>query len=111
MTAPGDRAATVGQVRGASTDAPVARDQGAEREFLSLQQVSQITSLSVRTLRRYIRGVVEPRLPAFRIAGGKFLVHRDELRAWLQHFRYRGGSVEALVAKIRDGKRRTKKGA
>ncbi len=71
-------------------------------EFHSLQQVRRITSLSVRTLRRYIRGAVERRLPAFQIGGRKFLVHRDELRAWLEHFQYQGCGVQALVAKIRE---------
>jgi excisionase family DNA binding protein len=50
-------------------------------QWLGLRQASRYASVSDRTLRSWIHSPVDP-LPAVRV-GGKILIKRSELDAWL----------------------------
>jgi helix-turn-helix protein len=74
--------------------------------FLSLKAAAAYTSLSSRTLRSYIELPPGEALPAYRPpaghggAGGKILLRRSELDAWLAQYRTRGrpSLVKAMQA-------------
>ena len=56
-------------------------------EWLGLRQVTQYAAVSERTVRAWIHASVDA-LPAVRV-GGKLLVRRSELDAWLGRHRLR----------------------
>ena len=56
-------------------------------EWLDLRQVTQYAAVSERTVRAWIHASVDA-LPAVRV-GGKLLVRRSELDAWLGRHRVR----------------------
>lgn len=56
-------------------------------EWLGLRQVTQYAAVSERTVRAWIHASVDA-LPAVRV-GGKLLVRRSELDAWLGRHRVR----------------------
>jgi hypothetical protein len=62
--------------------------------YLSLRILAEYSSLSVRTLRSYLRRETAP-LPHYQIEG-KILVRRSEFDAWIARFRRsRGVAAEA----------------
>ena len=66
------------------------KQDGSEKigtEWLGLRQVTQYAAVSERTVRGWIHASVDA-LPAVR-AGGKLLVRRSELDAWLNRHRVR----------------------
>ena len=63
--------------------------------WLDLKRGAERSSLSVRTLRRYIGDSIHP-LPV-RLVGGKWLIHKDELDQWLQRFPRAGEDIDRLV--------------
>jgi excisionase family DNA binding protein len=60
------------------------------RQYLSLEELSEYASLSVKTLRGYLKDPKHP-LPHYKMPG-KILIHRDEFDEWMQ--RYRSGVDE-----------------
>ena len=66
--------------------------------YMDLKALSQYSSLSVRTLRQYLKDPVHP-LPSFR-PGGKVLVRRSEFDQWLARFRRDRSDVDRLVSEI-----------
>ena len=64
-------------------------NQKVTRNYLSLEELSQRTSLSVTTLRGYLKHPTHP-LPHYRLTG-KILVKPEEFDDWMQ--RYRIGAV------------------
>jgi len=56
-------------------------------EWLGMRQVTQYAAVSERTVRAWIHASVDA-LPAVRV-GGKLLVRRSELDAWLSRHRLR----------------------
>jgi AraC-like DNA-binding protein len=60
-------------------------NQKVTRNYLSLEELSQRTSLSVTTLRGYLKHPTHP-LPHYRLPG-KILVRPEEFDAWIQHYR------------------------
>jgi hypothetical protein len=76
------------------------------KEWLGLKAISkEYADLSERTLRKYLGDPVHP-LPA-RVIGGKLLVARSDLDAWLRSFpRDREGVdrlVDEIIAEIQTG--------
>ncbi|PYV17060.1 MAG: hypothetical protein DMG21_09535 [Acidobacteria bacterium] len=66
------------------------KQNGSEKigtEWLGLRQVTQYAAVSERTVREWIHASVDS-LPAVRV-GGKLLVRRSELDAWLGRHRVR----------------------
>jgi excisionase family DNA binding protein len=63
--------------------------------FLSLRASAAYTSLSTRTLRGYFSDPAHP-LPHYKV-GGKYLLRRSELDAWLLTFRHEADDVEHIV--------------
>ncbi|MGO9275540.1 MAG: helix-turn-helix domain-containing protein [Terriglobia bacterium] len=66
------------------------KQEGSEKiatEWLGLRQVTQYTDVSERTVRAWIHAPIDA-LPAVRV-GGKILVRRSELDAWLGRHRVR----------------------
>ena len=66
------------------------KQNGSEKigtEWLDLKQVTQYAAVSERTVRAWIHASVDA-LPAVRV-GGKLLVRRSELDAWLGSHRVR----------------------
>jgi excisionase family DNA binding protein len=71
------------------------KEEGTDKtgaEWMGLKQLTQYANLSERTLRAWIHAPVDP-LPAVRV-GGKILVRRSELDAWLA--RHRVKPLDAL---------------
>lgn len=60
-----------------------------------MRGASEYSSLSTRTLRRYIGHHTRP-LPA-RLVGGKLLIHRPDLDRWLASWPLAGEDVDRLV--------------
>ena len=77
-----------------------ARGEGIGTEWLGLRQVTQYADVSERTVRAWIHASVDA-LPAVRI-GGKLLVRRSELDAWLGRHRVRPLEAINLDAIVRD---------
>jgi excisionase family DNA binding protein len=78
------------------------REIGAE--WLGMRQVTDYASVSERTVRGWIHAPVDP-LPAVR-AGGKILVKRSELDAWLSRRRLQPLAtvdVDAIVRSVLQG--------
>lgn len=73
-------------------------------EWLCLREVTRYVNVSERTLRAWIHAPVDA-LPAFRV-GGRMLVRRTELNAWLARRRVQKlGSVDvdAIVKDVLQG--------
>ena len=68
-------------------------------EWLGLRQVTQYADVSERTVRGWIHASVDA-LPAVRV-GGKVLVKRSELDAWLGRHRVRALDTIDLDAIVR----------
>ncbi len=71
--------------------------------WFSLSGASEYSSLSVRTLRGYIGHETHP-LPVRRV-GGKWLISREELDAWLSGFPRADADVDRLVNEVMEGLR------
>jgi excisionase family DNA binding protein len=69
-------------------------------EWLGLRQVTQYAAVSERTVRAWIHAPVDA-LPAVRV-GGKILVRRAELDAWLGRRRIRPLEAIDLDGIVRD---------
>lgn len=67
-------------------------------DWLDLRRAADYTSLSVRTLRRYIGDERHP-LPV-RQVGGKWLCHYRDLDAWIHSFPKAGEDVDRLVDEV-----------
>ena len=65
---------------------------------MDLKALSKYSSLSVRTLRQYLKDPVDP-LPSFRL-GGKILVRRSEFDRWMAQFRQEGADLDHIVSEI-----------
>lgn len=66
--------------------------------YLSLQGAASYCGLSVRYLRDRI---ADGQLPHYRPGGGKILLRRSEIDAWLQRFRHIGqADLDAVVTDI-----------
>lgn len=63
--------------------------------FLSLRAAAAYTSLSTKTLRSYFSDPAHP-LPHYKV-GGKYLLRRSELDAWLLTFRHETDDIEQIV--------------
>jgi len=72
-------------------------------EWLGLRQVTEYASISERTLRSWIHSPAYP-LPAVRV-GGKILVKRSDLDAWLASHRVKPLATLDLDAIVRDALR------
>jgi len=72
----------------------------SQARYLSLHDLSAYASLSVRTLRSYLRHGEHP-LPHFRLPG-KIVVNLDDFHAWMENFRHHKATTEvsALVDKL-----------
>lgn len=69
--------------------------------FFGLKALSRYSSLSVRTLREYLKDPIHP-LPHYRV-GGKILVRQSEFDAWISHYRQAGNAaVERIVDEVID---------
>jgi excisionase family DNA binding protein len=77
-----------------------ARGEGIGTEWLGLRQVTQYADVSERTVRAWIHASVDA-LPAVRV-GGKLLVRRSELDAWLGRHRVRPLEAINLDAIVKD---------
>lgn len=82
-------------------------------EWMGLKQLTQYANLSERTLRAWIHAPVDP-LPAVRV-GGKILVRRSELDAWLARHRVKpldaldlDGIVSEALKGMKDGRQSPK---
>jgi hypothetical protein len=72
------------------------------KEWLSLKSIPQAyVDLSERTLRSYLGHPTHP-LPA-RLVGGKWLVARSDLEAWLRSFPKAGEQLDKIVDEILEG--------
>jgi len=79
------------------------KQQASEKigtEWLGLRQVTQYADVSERTVRSWIHASVDA-LPAVRV-GGKILVRRSELDAWLARHRVRPLETIDLDGIVRD---------
>ena len=66
--------------------------------WLDLRRAAEYTSLSVRTLRRYIGDAHHP-LPV-RIVGGKWLAHPSDLDQWIKSFPAGREDIDRLVNEV-----------
>ena len=66
--------------------------------WLDLKRAADYTSLSVRTLRRYIGDPHHP-LPV-RIVGGKWLTHPVDLDEWIKSFPAGREDIDRLVDEV-----------
>lgn len=76
-------------------------------EWLGLRQITRYASISERTIRSWIHAPVDP-LRAVRI-GGKILVRRSELDAWLAQHQLHplaAVDVDGIVKSILQGENR-----
>jgi excisionase family DNA binding protein len=78
------------------------RDRTVEMaaEWLGLRQVTRYANICERTIRGWIHWPLDP-LPAVRV-GGKILVKRSELDAWLEKHRVKRLEVVDLDAIVKD---------
>jgi len=79
------------------------KQEGSDKigtEWLSIRQVTQYADVSERTARAWIHASVDA-LPAVRV-GGKVLVRRSELDAWLVRHRVRPLETIDLNGIVRD---------
>ena len=79
------------------------KQEGGEQigtEWLGLREVTQYAAVSERTVRAWIHASVDA-LPAVRV-GGKLLVRRSELDAWLARHRVRPLAAFDLDSIVRD---------
>ena len=68
------------------------------RGWLDLRRAAEYSSLSIRTLRKYIDDPVHP-LPV-KLAGGKFILRQLDLDMWLQGFPAAGEQRDRLVDEL-----------
>jgi len=66
--------------------------------WFDLKRAAEYTSLSVRTLRRYIGDPQHP-LPV-RIVGGKWLTHPSDLDRWIKSFPAGKEEIDRLVDEV-----------
>ncbi len=66
--------------------------------YMDLKALSTYSSLSVRTLRQYLKDPVHP-LPHFR-PGGKILVRLSHFDQWMGRFHRDGSDLDTLVSQI-----------
>jgi excisionase family DNA binding protein len=71
--------------------------------WLDLRTAAAYCCLSVRTIRRYI-GHEEHPLPVHSV-GGKWLISREELDAWLARFPQAGVDIDRVVNEVMEGLR------
>jgi helix-turn-helix protein len=72
----------------------------AVKGWLDLTGASAYTSLSVRTLRRYLSDPIHP-LPANQVGQkGKWLIRPEDLDRWIQGFEKGPAGVEHLVDNV-----------
>jgi excisionase family DNA binding protein len=72
-----------------------------DREWLSLHELTEYASVSVRTLRQWLNRTTDG-LPAVRV-GGKILVRRSQFDTWLERHRMKPDSeidLESIVSSV-----------
>ncbi len=66
--------------------------------YMDLKALSKYSSLSVRTLRQYLKDPVHP-LPSFR-PGGKILIRLSHFDQWMARFHRDGSDLDGLVSDV-----------
>ena len=66
--------------------------------WLDLRRAAKYGCLGVRTLQNYLKDPIRP-LPARRV-GGRWLIHQDDLDAWLRSFPRAGEDLDKLVNEV-----------
>ncbi len=90
-----------------SAPAPPAKTPPEERELLTIKQLVEYSTLSVRTLRAHLTDSIHP-LPCYRV-GTKILVRRSEFDGWMEKHRHVGvADVDRLMAEMFSQPERTR---
>jgi excisionase family DNA binding protein len=69
-------------------------------QYIDLKELATRLSLSVRTLRSWVRDATDP-LPAYRVRGKLLFVWTDVV-AWVERHRVQPVDVESMATKIMD---------